>query len=87
MKMTDGRSSVTCAAPAAGVSSQGTPESAGHGSRDTIVVSTGPAAIRQRSDAGDRGYCQMKMMVGINSANLEMEKSLLPHSPSGPTTR
>ena len=50
--MSDGRSSVTFAAPAAGISSQGTPESAGHGSRDTIVVSAGPAAVSQHGDAG-----------------------------------
>ena len=46
--MSDGRSSVTFAAPAAGISS----ESAGHGSRHTIVVSTGPAAVSQHNDAG-----------------------------------
>ena len=40
----------------AGISSQGTPESAGHGSGDTIVVSAGPSAASQQSDAGaDQG--------------------------------
>ena len=52
MTLSDGRSSIAFAAPAAGTSSQGTPESAGHGSGDTIVVSTGPAAVSQQSDAG-----------------------------------
>ena len=46
--MSDGSSSIALA----GISSQGISESAGHGSGDTIVASTGPAAVSQQSDAG-----------------------------------
>ena len=54
MTMSDGRSSIAFAAPSSGISSQGTPELAGHGSGDTIVVSAGPAAASQQSDAVDQ---------------------------------
>ena len=66
--MSDGRSSIAFAAPAAGISSQGTPESAGHGSGDAIVVSTVPVAVSQQSAGvdqtmGSKGFLPVESTV------------------------
>ena len=87
--MSDGRASITFA-PAAGI--QETPESAGHGSGDTIVVSAGPAAASQQSDAGAdqamgaRASSRSRVLRWVESASFGRERSYPPQrgSPSDP---
>ena len=73
MTMSDGQSSITfagpAAAPAIGASPRGTPESADHGSGDTIVVSIGAWVASQESDAGVDQTMQARVHLGNCESN------------------